>query len=700
MITVATTRILVVDDDPAAREWMHASLELAGFEVALAGGGADALIQLEVEVPHMVMLDMDMPGMNGIETCSAIRARHGEQLPVVMVTGRDDVDAIREAFAAGATDFVGKPINPALMGHRVHYLLRAAGVSVALQAAQARHAAILDAVPDMLFSVSPAGMVLDVRAGGQAEGARPQPRAGQHLCDAYPASVSQRLAVRAKGAFETGAVQDTSFSMLDDEGGQHYYEARVAAIDSEHALCLVRDITERKDSEHRIDRLSRFDKLTGLPNRYAFLDRLGQELTRGATGPARLAVMVMDLDGFKSINDTLGHHCGDELLQAAALRLRRAVAPQSPAARGDEAALELPLARLGGDEFAALLADWRGPDAALEAARRISAEMRVPFVIDGRDLRLTASIGIAVFPDDGDDVTTLLKHAETAMYHAKELGRDNWQFYNAALTQRAMRRLNMERDLRLALEQGQFHLDYQPQVDARTGEVGSVEALIRWNHPRLGPIAPLDFIPLAESNGLIVPIGRLVLRMACEAAAAWVQEGHPLRVAVNLSPKQLKDPELVQHVRETLAITGLGAELLELEVTESVMLEDSAATLATLYALRAAGVRLALDDFGTGYSSMSYLKRMPLATLKVDRSFVGGLPQDKENDSIVRAILSMAKSLGLEVTAEGVETADQARLLTDMGCDLLQGFDVSRPMPAADMVDWLAQSAGHRLRPN
>ena len=319
--------------------------------------------------------------------------------------------------------------------------------------------------------------------------------------------------------------------------------------------------------------------------------------------------------------------------------------------------------------------------------------MRLPFVVDGRDLRVTASIGIAVYPDDGADVATLLKHADTAMYHAKAQGRDNYQFYSAALTQRAMQRMDLERDLRAALERGQFHLAYQPQIDARTGHLAGVEALIRWNHPQRGPMPPLDFIPLAESTGLIVPIGRCVLRMACEAAVRWQRAGRGLRVAVNLSPLQLKDPGLVQTVVDILAETGLAPQLLELEITESALMEDSAATLATLHALRAAGVDMALDDFGTGYSSLSYLKRMPLTSLKVDRSFVNGLPEDKENDSIVRAIVSMAASLGFAVTAEGVETPEQARLLTAMGCHTLQGWHFGKPVSALDIAALLTGPA-------
>ncbi len=361
---------------------------------------------------------------------------------------------------------------------------------------------------------------------------------------------------------------------------------------------------------------------------------------------------------------------------------------------------EVELARLGGDEFTALIPNIAKPEDALLVAHRIRELMRRPFMLDGREVVLTASIGIAVYPDDGEDASSLLKHADTAMYHAKDKGRDNCQFYSASLTQRAQHRLNLESNLRHALARNEFSLLYQPQFDLALGRIQSVEALIRWNHPEQGVISPLDFIPLAEENGLIVPIGEWVLRTACTDAARWQQEGHGLRVAVNLSPMQFKDPELVKTVLEILGETGLAPELLELEITEGAVMEDSGATLATLEALSLQGIQIALDDFGTGYSSMSYLKRMPLNNLKVDQSFVKGLPHDRDNYAIVRAILSMAQHLGFSVTAEGVETLEQAEALRQMACNTLQGYYFSRPVPAVDIPallsrDWLIVEPNH-----
>jgi diguanylate cyclase (GGDEF)-like protein len=451
----------------------------------------------------------------------------------------------------------------------------------------------------------------------------------------------------------------------------------------------IQDITERKEAEERIFRLAYFDGLTGLPNRQSFLELLSREIGRAQRKDERLAVLFVDLDGFKNVNDTLGHHAGDLILQWAADRLQNALRPSDVVSRGAHAGTEVQLARLGGDEFTALVCDLGRGEDALGVAHRLRDLMRRPFVIDGRDVVMTSSIGIALYPDDGLDAETLLKHADSAMYHAKSQGRDNCQFYSASLTRQAMQRLERASDLRRALERNEFGLVYQPQFDLASGQVRSVEALIRWNHPTHGVVAPLDFIPLAEEIGLIVPIGEWVLRKACADGAAWQRAGNPLRVAVNLSPRQFKDAQLVERVRAALAQSGLTPCLLELEITEGTAMEDTAATLVTLKAMRDSGVRIALDDFGTGYSSLSYLRKMPIDQLKVDRSFVSGLPDDRESHAIVRAILSLAKSLGFDVTAEGVETFDQAQILEELACDKLQGFYFSRPVQGRQIPDLL-----------
>jgi diguanylate cyclase (GGDEF)-like protein len=551
-----------------------------------------------------------------------------------------------------------------------------------LQAANARNAAMLDAIPDRLLRLGRSGRIVDARIGA------PAPAAGEAGTPVAPFApdVAARIEEATRSARASGTVQTLDFSAPGANAQQLFYEARIAVLDDDEALCLVRDITDRKRAEERIHGLAYYDSLTKLPNRQSFLEHLGREVARSARRAGRLAVLFIDLDGFKGVNDTLGHHAGDLLLQWSADRLKATLRPEDMISRGGETGSDQGLARLGGDEFVALIRDFAEVEDALIVARRLRDVMRRPFTLEGREIVLTTSIGIALYPEDGLEASTLLKHADSAMYHAKSSGRDCAQLYSASLTRNAIERLDRVTDLRHALERGEFSLAFQPQIDLASDRIDSVEALIRWNQPNVGLVSPAEFIPLAEEVGLIVPIGAWVLEAACTAAAGWRSAGRPLRVAVNLSPSQFKDPHLLERVQETLAQTGLPPSLLELEITEGAIMEDSAATMATMKTLRDIGIRIALDDFGTGYSSMSYLKRMPLDTLKIDRSFISGLPRDRESQAIVRAILSLAKSLGFRVTAEGVETVEQVDMLREMACDNLQGFHFSRPVPPGEIL--------------
>ena len=698
-MTVAPAKILVVDDDATARVLMRAALRKSGFDVTLAESGQAALLAFNAGTYDMVMLDVDMPEMSGHEVCALLRAQADPLLPIVMVTGLDDVESVEKAYHFGATDFIAKPINWALLGHRVKYLLRGQAALYALRAADARTTAILRAVPDLLFELDIDGRYIHYHAPRSLlHGAPTQDVIGRTVAEVLPPDAARVCMQALQAAHEKGASTGKQFE-LQLERGTFWFELSVSRKDNSspdkpHFIVLSRDITERKDAERKIARLAFFDSLTGLPNRLSFVERVDREIRRAKRSGDQLGILFMDLDGFKSINDTMGHSAGDLALQWAAERLRQGVRPadvvsrtsEEPSDLGDSSdTTEVELARLGGDEFTALILDIHQPQDALVVAHRILQVMRRPFMLQDREVMLTASVGIALYPQDGEDAATLLKHADTAMYLAKDLGRNNSQFYSASLTETALKRMALESDLRLALEREEFYLAYQPQFDVASGCIRSVEALIRWKRPRHGNVPPVEFIAVAEHSGLIVPIGQWVLRTACAAAAQWQRAGLDLRLAVNLSPQQFKDPQLVQMVTDTLAQTGLRPELLELEITEGALMEDSVATMATLNAFRDHGVQIALDDFGTGYSSLSYLKRMPLSSLKIDQSFVAGLPADAENLAIVRAILAMASSLGLSVTAEGVETLAQAQCLRDLNCDFLQGFFFSQGIASTEI---------------
>lgn len=675
-------RILIADDESTGRLLLQAAIEKAGFEVCVAHDGAAALREFRARPCDLVMLDVEMPGMNGYEACARLRLEAGNDLPIVMVTGMDDIESVERAFDAGATDFISKPINWTLIGYRVRYLLRGHQVLQDLHEANAHYSAILNALPDTLLHLDAGARVLDVRLAPRTRELGSLIVSGRCLTECLSEPVAAKLIAAVSRAQTTNEVNTLEFSLELRPGATHHYEARLVGGPGRQTLCLIRDVTERKEAEANIYRLAYFDSLTDLPNRQSFSDRLEREVHRAHRDNELLAVLFIDLDGFKNINDSLGHGAGDQLLRWVADRLRQGVRPQDMVARGEHGTSEVELARLGGDEFTVLLPKLRNTEAALAVAYRIHELMHRPFLVEGRQVTLTASIGIALYPNDGEDAATLLKHADTAMYHAKERGRNNSQLYRTTLTHDAMRRLTLDSSLRLALERNEFSLVYQPQLDVASGRIESVEALIRWQHPEQGLISPAEFIPAAEENGLIVPIGEWVLQRACADAVKWHAAGLSLRVAVNLSAIQLRDVELTTMIRNVLARCGLAPRWLELEVTESAVMEDTALTLTALRALRDMGIRLSLDDFGTGYSSLSYLRRLPLHNVKVDRSFVRELPDNQESLTIVRAIVSLAVNLGFTVTAEGVETEAQVHLMRDLGCAKLQGYYFGKPTTA------------------
>jgi len=443
-------------------------------------------------------------------------------------------------------------------------------------------------------------------------------------------------------------------------------------------VAIIQDITERIQNRERLQHLAHHDALTELPNRALLLDRLNQSLARARWHQRLVAVLFIDLDRFKTINDTLGHEVGDRLLQQLGERFGRSVR------EGDT------VARFGGDEFAILLDDVASDKDVGMVAQKVLDALTPPFTIDGQNLYITASIGVSLFPGDGDDTGTLLKNADIAMYRAKELGKNNYQFYSADMSARAFERLSLETSLRHALEHNEFRLYHQPQIDTSSGAIIGVEALLRWQHPDFGLVPPAEFISLLEETGLIVPVSDWMFRTACEQLCAWHAAGWPmLRMAVNLSPRQFQADGLVAMVERTLASVGCDPGLIELEITENVLLRHTAATLDILDGLRTLGVGMAIDDFGTGYSSLSYLRRHAIDTLKVDRSFVRDIPDDPDDSAITSAIISLAQSLNLDVIAEGVETGTQREFLRERGCHLMQGYLFSRPLPAEDIPRWL-----------
>jgi diguanylate cyclase (GGDEF)-like protein/PAS domain S-box-containing protein len=491
---------------------------------------------------------------------------------------------------------------------------------------------------------------------------------GRNLCDLYEPHEQVRFITSVVPLVHQRGRWRGEATGLRRDGSNFPQEISLTAIAGDGVVCVVRDITERTYAEEQIKHLAYHDALTNLPNRLLFKDRLTVALSHAHREQSRLAVLFLDLDRFKVINDSLGHNIGDQLLQAVSARVQACVRESDT------------VARLGGDEFTVLLPRLQRSDDAAPVAQKIIEAIRHPFHLEGREFFTTTSIGISLFPEDGTDAESLIKNADTAMYQAKEFGRDNYQLFNAHVNAKALQRIAIEHGLRKALVNDEFAVHYQPIFDLRSGRVTGTEALLRWTHPEMGSIPPATFIPLAEATGAMIPIGTWALREACRQARAWHEAGYQsLTLAVNLSVTQLQQPDLVQRVQEILDETRFPARLLELEITESSAMLNPELSVRTLYDLKKLGLRISLDDFGTGHSSLSYLKRFPIDTLKIDQSFVHDITTDPDTAAIVEAIIAMAHSLRLKVIAEGVEFTEQANFLRAHGCDQMQGYLIKPP---------------------
>ena len=567
--------ILVVDDDLTSRLLMRSSLEKAGFRVQEAADGLIALSLFEEVAPAAVLLDVMMPKLDGFDTCRAIRKLPGgDNTPILMVTGMEDVGAIHSSFEAGATDFISKPINWTILNYRVKYMLRA----------------------------------------------------------------------------------------------------------SEAFLHVI-------DKQQQIQELAFFDHLTGLANRTLFTDTLEISLAECADEESQLAVLFMDLDRFKTVNDTLGHHVGDMLLKGVADRISQSIRETDLFSRLKQRQSKSFISRVGGDEFIIMLPRLKEPEDAGRVATRIKEILATPFFIDDHEIYITASTGISVFPLDGTDSDTLIKHADIAMYHAKERGKNGFQYYKKALNIKAGKRLQFENDVRKAVASNGFMLHYQPQVELRNGKIVGAEALARWQHESHGPVSPVDFIPVVEELGLIPPFTEWVIREVAAQRSQWREQGFTeQRLAVNISSKHFVQQKLPETFAEVLGTHDLDAIMLELELTESVLAQTDSETLEILAQLKKLNLTISVDDFGTGYSSLVYLKTFPIDIVKIDRFFIKDILTSEQDASIVRAIIALAHSMGIKVIAEGIEEKAQYELLCEMECDYGQGFLFSPAVPAESLA--------------
>jgi diguanylate cyclase (GGDEF)-like protein/PAS domain S-box-containing protein len=627
-----------------------------------------------------VLVDLCLPDSSGIETFDTLFLA-APQIPILILAAARDEDAAKLAVQRGAQEYLLKGrLDAYLWPKAVTRMIERAANTESLFEQNERAQVTLNSIGDAVVSTDVAGNVTYLNIVAQTLTGWSQAEAVGHPLEDVFRIIDGATRAQARNPMEFAIRENKTVSLTPNcvlirrDGAESPIEDSAAPIHDRQghvtgAVMVFHDVSAARATILRMAYLAQHDSLTDLPNRILFNDRLTEAMTLASRYRRQLAVLFLDVDRFKHVNDSLGHDIGDRLLQSIAQRLLGCVRASDT------------VSRQGGDEFVILLSELTHAEDATVCADKILETLRAPHRIDKHDVQVTASIGIVTYPDDGTDCETLLKHADFAMYHAKDNGRDNRQFFKRDLNLRAEKRQSLEDSMRHALEREEFAVHYQPKVNLENGEIVGVEALIRWLHPDLGFVSPAEFIPIAEECGLMVPIGRWVLGQACHQAQAWQEIGlAPIRVAVNISAAELRARDFLRGVGVILAETGLDPHLLELELTETFLVQDSTAMLAVLQDLKHLGLKLALDDFGTGYSSLNHLKRFPIDTLKIDRSFVRSITTNADDASIVCAVISMGKNLHMRVVAEGVETKEQLAFLQDRECPFGQGYYFSQPL--------------------
>ncbi len=734
----AETKILIIEDDAEVSEVIVNYLSSKGFIVLQAGDGKAGLDLFTSGSPDLVLLDLRLPGMDGLEVLSHI-SKDAPDIPVIIVSGKGTVKDASAALKTGAWDYITKPIfDMQVLDISVHNVLERAKLMLekkkqqknlekelrketsdleqrslelekayrnlnreieerkrAERAIQQEHAfiqTIIDGVRDPARIVSPDFGVLMMNQAALALLPSKQASLEQLTCyQAYrqtdiPCSDADHPCV-LKEVLKTGQSITIHHKDILGENKERIYEIEASPLWNVDGtlygiLEVIRNITEDlgietqlREHRERLYHLVHHDALTNLPNRMLLQDRLSRMMMKAKRNRTYVAVLFLDLDRFKKINETLGHEIGDKLLLEVAKRLENSVRKSDT------------VARLGGDEFAVILDDLRDVKYVAVVARKFLQALSKPIIIQEYELYATSSIGISLYPDDSEDVDVLLRCADTALYRAKDAGKNNYQYYTADMNTRAFEFLLLESGLRKALDNNELEVFYQPLIDLETNTLLGMEALLRWRHPEKGMISPGDFIPLAEETGLIEPIGEWVLRAACTQNKEWQDAGYPpVKVSVNMSARQFNKKNITELIGDILQETGLSPEYLGIEITESVIMQDVKSTIAKLKKMHKMGITLSIDDFGTGYSSLSYLKLFPIDNLKIDQSFVFNITSDSTDAAIAASVILLAHSMNLKVVAEGVETQEQLEVLRRQGCDYVQGFLFSRPVAADEFV--------------
>jgi len=677
------TRILVIEDNPGDARLLREMFNEVPAERTLSQVGTlrEAEAHLAAHQVDLILLDLGLPDSQGLDAVRRARAA-APRVPLVVLTGFDDEALAAQALKEGAQDYLIKGEIDAKS------LLRALRYAIERTAMEERHFTETERALVSLKSIGEGVICTDSDGNITFLNLVAETLTGWPLQQASGRSLHQVLPILDATSREPRLTPFQSHSdglsvLVRRDGVEMPIEGSTADIHDRlgnpaGAVVVFRDVTTARALIEQMAHAAQHDFLTQLPNRGLLTERITGAIALAARRQSHLAVLFLDIDGFKHINDSLGHPTGDRVLQSVAARLRECVRDVDT------------VSRQGGDEFVVLLSEISSPEEAAVSATRLLAAVASAHPIDGSDLHITTSIGISVYPADGLDAETLIRNADAAMYQAKANGRQGYQYFTQAMSIRAIERQFIVEGLRRAIKQGEFALHYQPVVDVQTGSVVGAEALARWTHPLRGSIAPDEFIPVAEDSGLIIPIGRWVMREACREAQSWSDAGlGAITIAVNVSATEFQDPGFLAGVIGILADTGLDPHRLEIELTESVLMRRVDATARILQSLRERGVRVAIDDFGTGYSSLSYLRKFPVDALKIDQSFIRQISTEGQDTTLVTAVIDMARSLKLRVVAEGVETVEELAFITAHQCDEAQGYLFSRPLPGPQFVELL-----------
>ena len=681
--------ILVVEDDEMTRLLINRILSSDMYHVIEAKDGLEGISLFNEHLPDLVLLDVELPKLNGFEVCQLIReSKHGKDLPIIMITGMDDTKSIETSYSLGATNFMIKPINWPLFSHNIRYIIRNNDYFQSLKKSKFR----LETAEEIAklgyweLEAGEGGLLLSQQLSNMLTLSSLKFENGLELLlsrihpsdklyvknillqafnDGCPFKLEMRLQLHNKNLLHVqvqGKLQDTSDENRPVLSG------------------VMQDISELKESQKQLVHVAHHDALTNLPNRVLFRQKLDIAMQRAQRKKLKVALLFIDLNRFKQVNDSLGHQAGDILLKEVAVRFSGIASDYDM------------VARFGGDEFAILLDSIEEVKEISLFVQRIQALFDAPFMIEGASIYIGSSVGASIYPDNGDNCDELLRNADTAMYQAKKSEADHFSFYSSDLTESTTKRWQLENQLHEAIENNDFHLLYQPKVCAKTQLITGVEALIRWERNRNTPIYPDEFIPVAEDTGLIIPLGEWVITEAIRQLQIW-KKNHcsHLSIAVNISSRQLYKEGFTDYIAEALKNAGIRPSQLEIEITEEHLVPTNQEQVIqdTLMGLVNLGINISIDDFGTGYSSFSKLKSLPLSILKIDKSFVDNIPSNKQDVAIIKSIINLAKNLELHVVAEGVETIDQLNCLRENKCEFIQGYYYSRPVSAVDIEELL-----------